>query len=104
MTVKLPKSWILKVKQFSIPDSHSRSSSVAVSYGIDIDECSPNPCKNALNCTDLVNDYYCNCTAGYTGKNCTIGKFISFDQLTRRLVVWLSYSSEPNKMKVKSVN
>ena len=40
----------------------------------DIDDCADQPCQNEGNCTDAVNDYTCNCVAGYSGKNCSIGK------------------------------
>ena len=36
----------------------------------DIDDCADQPCQNGT-CIDAVNDYACNCTAGYTGKNCS---------------------------------
>ena len=35
----------------------------------DIDDCVIQPCQNGGNCTDAVNDYDCNCAAGYSGKN-----------------------------------
>ena len=37
----------------------------------DIDECAVNPCGNGGSCQDKVNDYECECTEGYVGKNCT---------------------------------
>ena len=40
----------------------------------DIDDCASNPCENNGTCIDLVSNYTCNCTQGYTGKNCGIGK------------------------------
>ena len=40
----------------------------------DIDDCASNPCENNGTCIDLVSNYTCNCTQGYTGKNCSIGK------------------------------
>ena len=40
----------------------------------DIDECADQPCQNGGNCTDALNDYTCKCVAGYSGKNCSIGK------------------------------
>ena len=40
----------------------------------DIDECQSQPCENNGTCTDLVNDYQCDCIAGFNGTNCTIGK------------------------------
>ncbi len=44
-----------------------------------IDECAINPCKNNATCQDLVNDYNCNCSGNYTGKDCEI------DSSARRL-------------------
>ena len=35
----------------------------------DGDECSPDPCVHGT-CTDLISDYRCNCTPGYSGKTC----------------------------------
>ncbi|XP_065940924.1 uncharacterized protein [Magallana gigas] len=35
-----------------------------------IDDCLPGPCRNHGTCTDLVNDYQCDCVAGFNGKNC----------------------------------
>ena len=40
----------------------------------DIDDCASNPCENNGTCIDLVSNYTCNCTQGYRGKNCSIGK------------------------------
>jgi len=36
-----------------------------------IDECVSNPCKNNGTCSDLVNDYSCQCVDGFTSKNCS---------------------------------
>ena len=44
----------------------------------DIDDCADQPCQNGGNCIDAVNDFTCNCAAGYSGKNCSFGeKFTS---------------------------
>jgi hypothetical protein len=40
---------------------------------IDIDDCLRRPCLHGA-CTDLVNNYTCTCTPGYTGRNCQTGK------------------------------
>ena len=36
--------------------------------------CAGNPCKNGGNCTEEDNDFQCDCVAGYTGKDCSLGK------------------------------
>ncbi|KAI8500845.1 hypothetical protein Bbelb_216630 [Branchiostoma belcheri] len=36
----------------------------------DINDCSPNPCKNGGDCTDLGNNFQCTCAAGYEGDTC----------------------------------
>ena len=40
----------------------------------DIDDCASTPCENNGTCIDLVSNYTCNCTQGYRGNNCSIGK------------------------------
>lgn len=42
----------------------------------DIDECLPDPCHNNGTCTDLVNNYRCNCAAGFNGTNCENSKLV----------------------------
>ena len=37
---------------------------------IDIDDCQSEPCQNNGTCHDLVNDYRCDCVAGFNGTNC----------------------------------
>ncbi len=34
-------------------------------------ECLPNPCQNGGTCSDLINDYSCACSPGYSDKNCS---------------------------------
>ena len=41
---------------------------------VDIDECANVNCSGRGECTDLVNDYKCNCNSGYTGKDCETGE------------------------------
>uniref|UniRef100_A0A1X7SFT7 EGF-like domain-containing protein n=1 Tax=Amphimedon queenslandica TaxID=400682 RepID=A0A1X7SFT7_AMPQE len=38
---------------------------------INIDDCSPDPCKNGATCNDQVADYQCECPRGFRGKNCS---------------------------------
>ena len=33
--------------------------------------CEPNPCENGAECFNLNNDYYCNCSSKFEGKNCS---------------------------------
>lgn len=40
----------------------------------DTNECLPDSCQNNGTCTDLVNDYQCDCFAGFNGTNCEISK------------------------------
>lgn len=36
----------------------------------EIDECQSDPCQNGGQCTDLVNQYRCQCPVGFHGSNC----------------------------------
>ena len=47
-----------------------------VFFSSDVDDCAVKPCQNGGNCRDAVNDFICNCTAGYSGKICSIGRDI----------------------------
>lgn len=41
--------------------------------GEEIDECETlQPCMNNGRCTDLLNDYHCQCNHQFGGKNCTV--------------------------------
>ena len=39
----------------------------------DIDECVSHQCDNGGSCVDGVNNYSCNCLAGFTGSHCETG-------------------------------
>ena len=39
-------------------------------FQIEIDECLSFPCRHRGECTDLVNDYECDCQEGWGGKQC----------------------------------
>ena len=41
-----------------------------------IDDCRPQPCQNNGTCHDFVNDYRCDCVAGFNGTNCENGMYI----------------------------
>ena len=58
----------------NIDDNHVCRRDVGV---VDINECSPNPCKNGGSCTDLVNGFSCSCVAGYNGDDCSNGMYHS---------------------------
>lgn len=38
---------------------------------IEIDECMSQPCENGARCTDLINDFRCDCPRGFFGKRCS---------------------------------
>ena len=40
----------------------------------EINECNSNPCYNNGTCIDLLNGYHCNCSVGYDGTQCELGK------------------------------
>ena len=61
----------------------------------DIDECASHPCMNDGTCEDLVNGFSCNCTGGYNGSTCNIGRTKSF------LFSMLSVNDYINKIQSK---
>ena len=46
------------------------------SMSLDIDDCQPQPCQNNGTCHDLVNDYRCDCVAGFNGTKCENGMYV----------------------------
>ena len=44
----------------------------------EVDECSSNPCENGGTCIDGINEYSCQCVAGYIGANCETGSSCHF--------------------------
>ena len=44
---------------------------MCISLLSDIDDCTNQTCQNNGTCIDAVNDYACNCIAGFTGKDCS---------------------------------
>ena len=43
-------------------------------FFIDINECASSPCQNGGTCVDQVNQYTCQCAAGYSGTTCATSK------------------------------
>ena len=41
---------------------------------LDIDDCVNHTCANGGLCVDGINNYSCNCSAGYTGERCLNGR------------------------------
>ena len=41
-----------------------------------VDECEGDPCQNDATCVDGVNDYTCECSGQFAGKNCTVSNLI----------------------------
>ena len=50
---------------------------------IELNACSPNPCKHGAVCINQRIDYVCPCPAGYAGKNCEISKLYLSNQMPR---------------------
>ena len=55
-------------------DGGNNYTRVTVTIMVWTDFCETNPCANGGTCTNIDNDYRCNCTEDYGGKNCTILK------------------------------
>lgn len=51
----------------------------------DINECASEPCQNKGTCTDIVDGFYCSCSAGFEGVLCEIGN--SFINNYHRLII-----------------
>ena len=52
---------------------------------LDIDDCASAPCQHGGTCTDEINGYSCECSAGYTGNDCQTGKILNICILRVRL-------------------
>ena len=52
----------------------------------DVDECNSNPCENGGTCIDGINEYSCQCVAGYTGANCETGSSCRFSLFTKTFI------------------
>lgn len=45
----------------------------SILYYTDINECLSQPCANGGTCRELIDEYNCMCSTGYTGINCETG-------------------------------
>ena len=45
----------------------------------DVNECLSIVCQFGGTCNNLLNDYTCSCSPGYTGRNCETGLLIVFE-------------------------
>ena len=52
----------------------------------DVDVCSSNPCENGGTCMDGINEYSCQCVAGYTGANCETGSSCHFSSFIKTFI------------------
>ena len=52
-----------------------REKSIIVYYILDIDDCVGQTCSSMGTCTDLVDDYKCECNPGFTGKDCETSNY-----------------------------
>lgn len=43
---------------------------INIFFSFTLDDCAEEPCLLGANCTDLVNDFRCDCPPGFTGKRC----------------------------------
>ena len=64
---------LLKLQQVLICYCDIHNGLLICTTVLDIGECASNPCVNDATCVDNVNEYTCNCAAGYTGTHCEQG-------------------------------
>ena len=58
----------------------------------DHDDCLPDPCQNGAICQDQINDYTCECSPGWEGKNCEISNYLKIYNMTSMLVSLSTFS------------
>jgi len=63
--------WNLNVEMDNI--SFAQINHCFVSCDLVEDNCDPNPCHNGI-CENQIGGYLCQCSQGYTGRNCETGK------------------------------
>ena len=56
---------------------------------VDEDNCGAVVCNNGGSCVDEVNDYYCDCSPGYTGEHCETGKVDIMKEESRHYSTWV---------------
>lgn len=71
--ISIKKIVFSMIENFFMIRNHAKSSEAMVTFSPDINECQNKPCKNRTACVNLPGTYRCDCTPGYTGKNCETG-------------------------------
>lgn len=63
-----------KVSQYFFEVIRWRTAEVCVCIYLDGNQCKTSPCLNQGTCKDHMGFYTCNCTSGFTGRSCEIGR------------------------------
>ena len=81
-------------KRFKLTDHPSVIMLCILFTAADINECDlAITCQNGATCHNLCGSYQCTCTTGWTGSNCTVGKW---DHLIVKLIS--QYETEAGKI------
>ena len=62
---------------------------ITICYVSEIDDCEYVNCTGRGNCTDGENTYTCVCETGYSGTDCEIGKYCSYNNKTLQTASYL---------------
>lgn len=84
---KISPVWVGTNKNFDFCKLEILFWSVLFLFSTATDFCSARPCENGGKCTNEADDFRCNCTEQWTGKNCSVGRYyllfaVTFYQFT----------------------